>query len=122
MRKFFFDTYALFELINGNPEYKPYGHQIVILTTRFNLLELHYGLLRRRGKDLADNWFNAFIKYAIDIPDEIFKTASQFRYVHKKRNLSYIDCIGYVLAEARGVPFLTGDMQFADLPNVEFVH
>jgi predicted nucleic acid-binding protein len=32
-----------------------------------------------------------------------------------------VDCISYALANRLGIKFLTGDMQFEGLPNVEFV-
>ena len=31
------------------------------------------------------------------------------------------DCVGYVVAKRVGVKFLTGDREFKDMPNVEFV-
>ena len=44
-----------------------------------------------------------------------------FRLLNKKRKLSYVDCLGYILAGMNGAKFLTGDNQFKDLQNVEFV-
>ena len=53
--------------------------------------------------------------------DETLKQASEFRFANYKRDLSYIDCVGYILAKKRGVKFLTGDEQFKAFENVEFV-
>ena len=40
----------------------------------------------------------------------------------KKGNLiSYVDCIGYVVALEKNVLFLTGEKHFKELKNVEFV-
>jgi len=38
-----------------------------------------------------------------------------------KSNLSYVDCIGYILAKELKVGFLTGDREFEGMDNVEFV-
>ena len=61
------------------------------------------------------------MKYTIEINDEIIKLANAFRIANKKRKLSYIDCIGYIIARLRNIKFLTGDKQFEDLENVEYV-
>ncbi len=121
IKTFFFDTYAFFEMIHGNPNYEEYSKDIAIITTKLNLLELHYGLLLTYGKEKADYYYDLYLKYAIEIDDEIFKLANEFRKVMKTRNLSYVDCIGYVLSKSRNVRFLTGDKEFKDLDNVEFV-
>lgn len=47
--------------------------------------------------------------------------AVKFRFRNKERRLSYVDCLGYVLAKRRGATFVTGDKEFSDLPNVTFV-
>ena len=119
---FFFDTYALYEIIKGNPAYDTYKKGIVFATTKLNLMELHYGLLRDKGKQVADSYYDLFLKYAIEVKeDATIKEANAFRLKFYRRELSYVDCIGYVLAQKLGAKFLTGDKQFKDLPNVEFV-
>ena len=37
------------------------------------------------------------------------------------RNLSYTDVVGYNIALKRGIRFLTGDRNFKNLENVEWV-
>ncbi len=118
---FFFDTYAFFEILDGNPAYAPYIKEVSIITTKFNLLELHYGILSSQGKAEADRKYDEYVGFTLPIEDLIFKRASEFRAQHKKRKLSYVDCIGYMLAKTMGVKFLTGDKQFEYLENVEFV-
>ncbi|MDD5133690.1 MAG: PIN domain-containing protein [Candidatus Nanoarchaeia archaeon] len=121
IKVFFFDTYALYELIEGNPNYKPYTKNIGIITTKLNLMELHYGLFLKYGKEIADNYYDKLIDYTIQINDNIIKKANEFRVSFKKRKLSYVDCIGYIIARSRNVKFLTGDKEFEDLEGVEFV-
>jgi len=118
---YFFDTYAFYEIIEANPNYKEYTKNIAIITTKLNLMELHYGLLLRYEKEIADRYYEELKKFVIDISDEIFKEANKFRASLKNRKLSYVDCIGYTIAKSRGIKFLTGDKEFRDLNNVEFV-
>ena len=121
IRTLFFDSYAFFEILNGNLAYEPYTKEISIITTKLNLMELHYGLLRKEGKEKAEEFYEEYLKFVIDFSDEDIKEANQFRLEQKKQDLSYIDCLGYILAKKRGIKFLTGDGKFKDLANVEFV-
>ncbi len=121
IRTFLFDTYAFYELIEGNENYKPYSAGVAIITTRLNLMELHYGLLIRYGKEVADRHYYALLKFAVDVSDEVIIKSNEFRASEKRKGLSYVDCIGYVLAKLRNVKFLTGDKQFFGLDNVEYV-
>jgi len=121
MKAFFFDTYALYEIIEGNLNYKQYAGKIVMITTRLNLMELHYGLLLKYGKGVSDNYYDGLLGFAVGINDEIIKKANLFRANLKRRDLSYVDCIGYIIAKSKNIKFLTGDKQFSDLDNVEFV-
>ena len=47
--------------------------------------------------------------------------AAKFRHDNYNRKLSYIDCIGYLVAIKSNLKFLTGDRQFENRTNVEFV-
>src|SRR3989344_5612964 len=117
IKTFFFDTYALFEIIEGNNNYKSYLKDVVIVTTKLNLMELHYGLFLKYGKEVANKYYNKFVVFAIDIDDEVIKIANEFKAELRKRKLSYIDCIGYTIARINNIKFLTGDQQFFDLDN-----
>lgn len=117
----FFDTYAFFEILKGNPNYLNFVRGIAIVTTRLNLMELCYGVLISESKAAADNYYDFLVKFAVDIDDDIIKESVQFKANNKKRNLSYIDCIGYIIAMRNGIKFLTGDEMFKDLPNVKFI-
>ncbi len=121
IRTYFFDTYAFFEIIKGNPRYTGFLEGIGVVTTRLNLMELYYGLLSRHGKDAADFYYDNLVQYAINPTDEIIKKAAEFRAINKGKNLSYVDCIGYVISLVKNIKFLTGDPGFKNLANVEFV-
>lgn len=51
----------------------------------------------------------------------IITEAMELRNKWKRLNVSSTDCISYVMAQHLGIRFLTGDKQFKDKANVEFV-
>lgn len=119
--KYFFDTYALYELALGNENYKEYFADVDSITTILNLYELCYALLREHLPVLAENFFERFLPICVDIEPNTIKEAATFRLQNKKLELSYIDALGYIIAKNHTVKFLTGDEAFKKLPNVEFV-
>lgn len=121
MESYFFDTYAFFELIKGNPNYKDFSKGVSLITTKLNLMELYYWLLRRKGKDTAENYYQTFLPYCIEITDNVIKEACEFRLKYKNKEFSYIDCIGYIIALKKRIKFLTGDIEFQNIENVEYV-
>ncbi|MBI4895245.1 MAG: PIN domain-containing protein [Candidatus Aenigmarchaeota archaeon] len=117
---YFFDTYAFIEILNGNQNYTKYENT-QMLTSRFNLMELYYIIILRFGKQKADEVYDHLLKYVMYVDDATIKDAMMFRLANKKKGLSYVDCIGYVIAKTNGLKFLTGDKQFEGMDNVEFV-
>jgi len=120
MSKYFFDTYTIIELIKGNPNYE-FIKDNVIITSSMNLAELYYSLLLENNKEFADKIINSFNFELIDITSKIAIKSSLFRFQNKKLRLSYIDCLGYILALKNNLLFLTGDKSFENLDNVEYV-
>ncbi|MBI4116376.1 PIN domain-containing protein [Candidatus Pacearchaeota archaeon] len=118
---YFFDTYALFEIVHENKNYLPYTKNVTLIITKLNLMELHYRLLSLYGKNYAETAYNKFLEFSVEISDEVIKQANEFKSLNKKKRLSYVDCIGYVLAKISNAKFLTGDNQFKEMENVEFV-
>lgn len=118
----FFDTYALIELIKGNPHYQDYTKQSFV-TTRLNLMELYYALLRLFDEKKADYYFDLFLPLCIPVKNNTIKAAMRFRLEQRKQKnlISYIDCIGYFVALESDVRLLTGEKHFLGLRNVEFV-
>ena len=119
---FFFDTYALIEIIKGSPAYSEYVKDSFI-TTRLNLMELYYSLLRLFDEKTAEHYYNIYKPSCVLIRDKTLKAAMRFRLMQRKqRNLiSYVDCIGYFMALEYNMRFLTGEKHFLGLKNVEFV-
>jgi len=118
--KYFLDTYAIIEISKANPHYNPYLKQ-ELYTSLSNLYELYYILLRDHNEEIAREFFETFLDNCIPIqPVHIFKAAS-FKLKHRKNKLSYADSLGYSIALHQGIKFLTGDKQFEEIENVEYV-
>ncbi|PIO08967.1 PIN domain nuclease [Candidatus Woesearchaeota archaeon CG08_land_8_20_14_0_20_43_7] len=118
--KCFFDTYALIEVIIGNPAYERFSNYVAI-TSRFNLIEFYYSLLNQYDEEVAQIFYKKFKGCVREIDDEVIFKAMALKIKNKKRHLSYVDCIGYVYAQQNKIPFLTGDKEFKDMKGVEFV-
>jgi uncharacterized protein len=117
---FLADTYALIEILGGNANYKSYLNDILI-TTKFNLMELYYYFLRSYNKVVADKYLELYSKFIIPITYNSIKKGMEFKSKHKVEKLSYVDCTGYALALELGIKFLTGDEKFKNKVDVEFV-
>ena len=118
--KYFFDTYALAEIANGNENYGAYA-ECECLTGQFNTIELYYAVLRKSGRHEAEKQYHRIKHNVTRLADEDVFAGMSFKLTEKKRRLSYADCIGYTIAKRLGVKFLTGDEEFKGMPNVEFV-
>lgn len=117
----FYDTYALYAIAIGQEAYAPFTKNHRILTTLMNLYELYYTLCKEGQEALAENFFQRLLSSCLDISPETIMQAAKFRLQFRKKDLSYIDALGYCTARAEGVLFLTGDKGFQDLPFVRFV-
>ena len=113
----FFDTYAFFEIIRGNPKYSKYDNESAI-TTIFNIAEFNFALKREFDIQTAENYTDKYSQFIIDIDIEDIKKAMTLRI--KYRKLSMPDAIGYTIAQKYNIKFLTGDEEFKNFPNVEF--
>lgn len=115
---FFFDTYAFFEIINGNPNYKRY-EEVNAITSIFNLAELNYGLKKEKDKKIADEITEKYRVFLVDVTLDDVKEAMNLKI--KNKCLSIPDAIGYIVAQKNNALFLTGDKEFNDMAGVEFV-
>lgn len=117
---YFFDTFAIIEVIKGNKNYERFK-DFNIITSILNVGELYYIHLKEYNKKTADFWYKKIKFDLVEIAPEIIVKAMYFRFLNKEKNLSLVDCVGYILALSKQIKFLTGDKEFKDLPNVEFV-
>ena len=123
MADLFADTYALIEILKGNPNYEKYSERSLI-TTEFNIFELAYALYR----DFGDGAMSTLRLVRGDIAmkyvgDDDYIEAAKIRLLTNKegKNLSLIDCLGYSYAKRLGIKFFTGDQEFEYMENVEYV-
>ncbi len=118
---YFFDTYALIEILRKNPQFQRYVGLGAALT-KLNLFEL-YCALRRDGKSRqsASAAVRIAAGYRVGLVMGDMERAAEMWLSKRKQDLSMTDCVGYVIAKRLGVKFLTGDRQFKDMPNVEYV-
>ena len=118
--EYFSDSYAIIALAEGSQSYNKFqGMQIV--TSILNIGEIYQIILRKHGKETADNWFKEINFELLEITPEIIINAIYFRHINKKKNLSLTDAVGYTLSLKHNLKFLTGDKQFKELPNIEYV-
>ena len=124
MARYYADTYALVEILRGSSAYERYASEELV-TSEFNLLELAYALTRDYGREKAVEVLRIVRSFVtiVQTADEDYAEASALRIELKKqdKNLSLIDALGYVLAKRLRILFLTGDREFKDLDNVEYV-
>lgn len=120
MVSFLADTYALIEILKGNPRYKKYVKRIKF-TTQLNLYELYVQSLKEGDKTMAQQNYFVFKSLVINIKDKYIFRAGAFKLEHSKKRLSYVDALGYAIAEIEGLRFLTGDREFERIKNVEYV-
>lgn len=119
MTRYFFDTYAIIEILEGNSKYEHYT-EVEYVITQLNLIEFHYYMLRRFGEAAAEAALRKVSKNVVFLTDEIITAANKFRLKNKPKEFSTADCIGYAYARENGLLFLTGDNEFEGLHGVEF--
>ena len=86
-----------------------------------HLAEVSYYLLREFSEEKALKITGSLKVKPIEIRESDIVKIASFKKKHSKKNFSYIDCIGYVLALENSLSFVTSDKQFEGMPNVEFV-
>ena len=117
---YFFDTYALFEIINGNKNYEGYKELPIILSV-LNVAELYWNLLKEKDRKTADEQIEGFNFEIVGIDYNLIVEAVLFRFENKRYDVSLVDAVGYLLAKKHGLKFLTGDKFFENRDGVEFV-
>jgi len=118
--RYFFDSYAIIEIINQTPQYEKLK-DVQITTNVLCLGEVYYYFLKVHNKQTADFWIEKLKVDTLPITKDITIEASQLKFKYKEKNFSYPDCIGYVSALKNQMLFLTGDREFKDMDKVEFV-
>lgn len=117
-QRYFFDTYAFFEILRGNPNYDKYINSVIV-TTIFNIAELNYNLKKQKDKKIADSITEKYKDFIANVKIDDIKKAMDIKI--KNKDLSIPDVVGYAVAKRHKVKFLTGDEGFRNFENVEFI-
>jgi len=119
--KYFYDSYALISYLEDAEGYRGFELSEGV-TTLINLMEVHYFLRRNgRGEPGIREVISNLLPLCIGFSEDDCYEAVRFRYANKRKRLSYINCLGYVLAKREGLEFVTGDREFERMKNVRFV-
>ena len=119
-KKYFFDTYAIIEVIKNNPSYQKYMEED-LLTGVLNYAEFYYWYLKNKEKAQSIGWFRKIRDELLKLEVRDVIEGMKIRFENIKRKLSFVDCVGYAMARRRNLLFLTGDPGFRGMPDVEFV-
>ena len=118
--RYFLDTYALIEILEGNPLFRRFIDEDFTIT-KLNAIELHRHSMKNAGDAKAKSDLDMVWDSIADFNKEVVVAANRFRLKHKAKNLSIADCVGYVYALKNRLLFVTGDKEFKGLPKVEFL-
>ena len=88
---------------------------------RKSKIKLRLHLWEGSNEEIAKKYFLYFKKNMVLINDKYIFAASKFKLKYVKKCLSYADCLGYIIALKNDMKFLTGDKEFENLENVEFI-
>lgn len=114
------DTYALIEFIEGNPKFQFLASEEVVIPDII-MAEFYAGVYRAEGLSRADFWYGKFCSLCRNVSCELLLKAMRYRVDHRKENLSFFDCVGYIFARENGFIFVTGDKEFKTKEGVQFI-
>ena len=114
------DTYALIEMLEGNPAYSEIirGEFVVPDST---LAEFYLMMCKKPNEKTAKYWLERFRPYSRPAGLDIWIEALRYRAAHKPAKLSIFDCVGYAYSRANKCLFVTGDKEFRGVEGVEFI-
>ena len=117
---YFFDSYALIEMFKFTPHFEKFADEPITMTL-LNLIEVTQFFHNSQGKERAKKVTELLRGDVVEVSNNDILKAVEFRALHKKKNVSFADSLGYIYALNHGLKFLTGDDAFKGMPNVEFV-
>lgn len=114
------DTYALVEIHDQNPKFLPLLQEDIIITD-ITMAEFYTVLYREYGRLTADHWDRKLQFFCRPVSKEILIKAVQFRVDSRQKSLSFFDAVGYTFACENNMDFVTGDKEFEQMKNVQFM-
>ncbi len=117
---FFFDTYALIEIATANPNFKNYL-KFPYVVSALNIGEFYAYLIRTYELEAAKERIKSYNFEVPELTKELMMAATELKIANAAKELSWPDCIGYVMAKQLKLKFLTGDKEFKGMDDVELV-
>ena len=114
------DTYALIEIHNKNPKFLVYINENVIITD-LTLTEFYGTLYRKYNIQTAEYWYKKLVSISQSLSKETLIKAMKYKIDNNTRNLSFFDCAGYIFAKENNFKFVTGDKEFKNKEDVEWI-
>ena len=114
------DAYALIEIANQNPVFAYLLNEDVVITD-ITMAEFYGNLYRKLGYQTAEYWYKKMSFFCVPVSRDLLVKAIRLRIDKRKQNLSFFDCVGYTYSVENNLQFVTGDKEFKELPNVEFI-
>jgi predicted nucleic acid-binding protein len=120
----FLDTYAMVEYFKGNPAVARLIENNNFCTSDFQLMELYYITLREQDENSANAYFETFALMKAPVMEKTIKNAMKLRLElqRQRKNISYVDALGYQYSLEHKLRFVTGDRHFKGLKSVEFIN
>jgi len=110
-------------MLKGNKNYRSFQSEWLI-TTEFNICEVGFAVCRdypANAPQVLKTVRKMVTLQATRDEDYCSGAARRKQESGKGKKLSTIDCVGYSVANRLNIQFLTGDREFADMENVQFV-
>jgi predicted nucleic acid-binding protein len=123
MTRVFYDSYAVLAYISGEEHFAKYFDKSSGALTKLNLMEIYFRTAKLHGHKSARQIIDRFSRYLIDFDTEDIAGSMKLReeLMKKGMDISYADALGYFLSKKHKIRFLTGDLHFEKLDNVEYV-
>lgn len=123
MKKYVFDSYAMFVYLEGESGAEKVASilsealndKAEVFMSVVNWGEVYYIVLREHGKEVSELYLKTIERYPIEIIDadkEITLEAGKIKSSHK---LSYADAFAAAMAKIRKAHLVTGDKEFKSL-------
>lgn len=110
-------------MLKGNENYRSFQSEELI-TTEFNICEVGFAVCRNypvNALHVLQTVRKMVTLTATRNEDYCSGAANKKEASSQGKKLSTIDCVGYSVANRLKIPFLTGDREFADMNNVQFI-
>ena len=78
-------------------------------------------IYRKYDEKTADYWHRKLSAFCRAVSRDVLIKAVKFRIDNRQKSLSFFDCVGYLYALEKNIPFVTGDKEFEHREGVLFI-